>query len=74
MPSGMALPLIIPFRTSFCFADVAENEKAEVLGYCVYNFAVFGSSFCSLRNQCCFRSCTKLASALGQTVQNHLFP
>lgn len=54
-------------------ADVAEDEKDRVLGYLCVTFCSFGG-FCVLGNSVVFKSCSKLPSALGQTVQNHLFP
>lgn len=58
------------FYTSFCFADTAENEAVEDFDYYVDSFAVFWDWFRSA--SFAFRSCTKLLSALGQTVENPL--
>lgn len=63
----------LPFPYIPLMADVAEVEKDGVLGYLCVTFCSFGG-FCALGNNTAFRSCSKLASALGQKVQNHLFP
>ena len=76
VPSGMALPLLISFLSTHPSASLVwqRMKRLKSLATVCIILLCLGAVFAVSGNSVAFRSCTKLASPWGQTVQNHLFP
>lgn len=76
VPSGVALPLLVPCLSAHPSSSLVwqRMRRLKSLATACIILLCLGDVFAVSGTSIAFRSCTKLASASGQTVQNHLFP